>query len=98
MTRPVLVLGAYGGAGRAVVDALRAHGSFEVVAAGRNSERLARLASKGIQVVELDVTDLARGRSLLRALVRGRRAGSPRTNRGPVGPMSCPCVPFTGSV
>ncbi len=68
MTRPkILVLGGYGDAGRAVVDALCEADRFDVVAAGRNPKKLEALQALGVEVVQLDVRDTA----ALQAGVRG---------------------------
>jgi short subunit dehydrogenase-like uncharacterized protein len=57
----MLVLGAYGLAGRAIVERLAAQMSYPIVAAGRNSEKLNRvtdsLGSDSIQTLLLDATD-----------------------------------------
>ena len=55
---PVLVTGASGGIGRAVVLDLIAHG-HTVVATARRTEAIADLAAAGAHVVALDVTDEA---------------------------------------
>jgi len=60
MSRPkILVLGGYGDAGRAVIDALRQDDRFDVIAAGRNPKKLKALEDLGIEVVQLDVRDTA---------------------------------------
>lgn len=58
----VLVLGAYGFAGRAVTRRLAATGRFTVVAAGRNRSKLAALqksAGAAVSVLPLDIEDHA---------------------------------------
>jgi len=57
--RPVVVLGAYGEAGSAVVRALAATKAFEVVAAGRDAAKLAALqrTGDGLSTLQLDVFD-----------------------------------------
>lgn len=60
--RTVLVLGAYGFAGRAVTQRLAATGRFTVVAAGRNRSKLETLRQSGraaVSVLPLDIDDRA---------------------------------------
>jgi hypothetical protein len=56
--RTVLVLGAYGEAGAAIVRGLCATARFDVVAAGRNAAKLAGLARsiEGLSTCQLDIT------------------------------------------
>ena len=57
----ILVLGAYGLAGRAIVERLAAQMSYSIVAAGRNPEKLNRvtdnLGSDKVETLVLDATD-----------------------------------------
>lgn len=54
---PVLVLGAYGLAGRAIVTRLLAKTPYPVIAAGRNEARLRTLVNERVTACALDVND-----------------------------------------
>jgi len=58
-TRTVLVLGAYGEAGAAIVRELCATNAFDVIGAGRSREKLSALARGGeaLRTLQLDITD-----------------------------------------
>jgi len=64
----ILVTGATGGLGRNAIEYLIKHGS-QATATGRNSEKLAALASKGVTVRQADLTT-----SMLSELVEGKTA------------------------
>jgi len=58
-TRTVLVLGAYGEAGAAIVRGLCTTGTFDVLGAGRNREKLSALKrdNEALRTLQLDITD-----------------------------------------
>lgn len=54
----VMVVGAAGGIGRAVVDILTSRGGFHVIAIDRDGEKLKTLGTpEGLEACELDITD-----------------------------------------
>ena len=78
MTRTVVVTGAAGGIGTALVNRFAAAGD-RVVALGRNADSLARLPQA--EPVVCDVTDERVGERRLRRHRRGRSAGQQRRHR-----------------